>query len=246
MKEFITGRNPVFEVLHARRRHVFQLRIASGVQRKGRMEDILELARKVKLPVVEVERRQLDQHGDNHQGVVLETSQYPYCHLKDIIERAEKRSEPLFILILDIIQNPQNFGTLLRTAETVGVHGTIIPTKRATGVTPAVVHASAGATEHMRIVQANLAQVIELIKKENAWIIGLEGSDETQPIEQTRLDGPLAIVVGSEGEGLRPLVRKSCDVLARLNMRGKVGSMNASVAGSIALYLAMQQRIAKK
>ena len=243
MKEWITGRNPVYEVMQARRRHLFRLQVARGVDEKGRLADILKLAPQRKLQVERVHRQQIESLGENTQGVALEASAYPYAAIQDILVYAKERKEPLFVLLLDVIQNPQNLGTLLRTAEAAGVHGVVVPLARAAGITPAVVHASAGASEHLLVAQYNLAQAIELIKEQaNAWVIGLEGSPEAQPVEQVRLDGPLGLVVGSEGEGMRSLVRKSCDVLARLPMRGQVESLNAAVAGSIVLYLALQAR----
>ncbi|HSV86870.1 MAG TPA: RNA methyltransferase substrate-binding domain-containing protein, partial [Levilinea sp.] len=140
MKEWILGRNPVYEVLRARRRHLFRLLIARGVEEKGRLTDIMRLAQASKLQVERVHRQQLDSLGENHQGVALETSAYPYAALQDILGRAAERQEPLFVLLLDTLQNPQNLGTLLRSAEAAGVHGVIIPLRRAAGVTPAVVH----------------------------------------------------------------------------------------------------------
>jgi 23S rRNA (guanosine2251-2'-O)-methyltransferase len=243
MKEWIVGRNPVYEVLAAMRRQPFRVLIARGVEQKGRLAEIIRFAQKSNLPVEWVTRPQLDPLGENHQGIALEVSEYPYTAIQDIFDLAEQRKEPLFLLILDVIQNPQNLGTLLRTAEAVGIHGVLLPLRRAAGVTPAVVHASAGATEHLLVTQTNLAQSIDVIKQAGAWVIGLEGSEKAKPVEQTRLDGPLALVVGSEGEGLRELVRKSCDLLVSLPMRGKVDSLNAAVAGSVVLYLALQARL---
>jgi 23S rRNA (guanosine2251-2'-O)-methyltransferase len=242
MKEWILGRNPIYEVLRARRRHVFRLLIARGVEEKGRLTEIMRLAQARKLQIERVHRQQLDSLGENHQGVALEASAYPYAALPDILERAAERQEALFVLLLDALQDPQNLGTLLRTAEAAGVHGVIIPLRRAAGVTPAVVHASAGATEHLLLAAANLAQAITTLKEAGAWVIGLEGSPNAQPLERVRLDGPLALVVGSEGEGMRDLVRKSCDVLVRLPMHGQVESLNAAVAGSVVIYLALQAR----
>ncbi len=244
MKEWITGRNPVFEVLRARRRDVFRLLVATGVEEKesGRLAEILKLAPARKLNVERVPRQRLDSLGENHQGVALEASGYPYSALPDIFDRAVERQEPLFVLVLDMLQNPQNLGTLLRTAESVGIHGVILPLRRAAGVTPAVVHASAGATEHMLVAQANLAMALEELKQAGAWVIGLEGGEGSQPSSRVRLDGPLALVVGNEGEGMRSLVRQSCDVLMRLPMRGQIESLNAAVAGSVALYLALEAR----
>jgi 23S rRNA (guanosine2251-2'-O)-methyltransferase len=242
MKEWIIGRNPVYETLLARRRDFFRLWVAEGAQEKGRLEEILHLAKDLKLTAERIPRARIDAMGENPQGVALECSGYVYQAVDDILVAAEEHSEPLFVLILDTLQNPQNLGTLIRTAEAAGVHGVILPLKHSADVTPAVVSASAGATEHMIIAQANLAQAIQTLKDAGAWIVGLEGSPDAQPPERVRLDGPLALVVGSEGEGMRPLVRQRCDFLLSLPMKGKVDSLNAAVAGSIALYLALMQR----
>jgi len=246
MKEYITGRNPVYETLRVRRRHIARLLVASGVDEKGRLTDSIQLANERKLPVLRVRREQLDTFGEGHQGVALEVGGYPYASVKDILAFARKREEALFLLVLDMIQNPQNLGTLLRSAEAVGVHGVVIPLARAAEVTPAVVHASAGASEHLLIAQANLAQALEQVKQEaEAWVVGLEGGPEAQPYDQVRLDGALAVVVGNEGEGMRQLVRKSCDILVRLPMQGQIESLNAAVAGSIVLYRALAVRGAR-
>lgn len=245
MKEWITGRNPVYETLRAQRRHCFRLLAAAGAEEKDRLADIFKLARERRLQIERVPRQQIDNlGGENPQGVALEASGYPYAAVVDILDLARQKGEPLFILVLDVIQNPQNLGVLLRSAEAAGMHGVLMPLARAAGVTPAVVSASAGASEHLLVAQANLAQGIEALKKAGAWVIGLEGSPEAQPVERLRLDGPLALVVGSEGEGLRALTRKSCDALLRLPMVGKIESLNAGVAGSIVVYLALQARLA--
>jgi len=242
LKEWISGRNPVYEVLRAHRRQVFRLWVAQGAEEKGRLAEVLELADERKLIVERVPRQRLDTLGETHQGVAVEVSGYPYSTLQDILGLAQERDEPPFVLVLDALQNPQNFGTLLRTAEAVGVHGVLIPLARTVGVTPAVVHASAGASEHLLVAALNLAQGIERLKQADIWVVGLEAGSEAQPLERARLDGALALVVGSEGEGLRALVRKSCDMLVCLPMRGKIQSLNAAVAGSVALYWALQQR----
>jgi len=242
MKEFIYGRNPVYETLRIKRRDFFRLQTAEGVQEKGRLAEILQLSQQRKIPVERVPRARLDKLSDSHQGVALEVSGYPYAALDDILENAQKRGEPLFVLILDTLQNPQNLGTLIRTAEAVGIHGVVIPSHRAAGVTPAVVGASAGASEHMLVVQSNLVQAIADLKEAGAWIVGLdEGPDSRSPSE-VRLEGALAVVVGSESEGIRPLVKSKCDFLLRLPMRGQIESLNAAVAGSVALYLAYLAR----
>lgn len=242
MREWITGRNPVFELLTARRRQSFRLWVNSGSEEKGRLAEILALARTQKLMVEAVPRTRLDPLGENHQGVAVETSAYPYVAWQDIVTQADRMNEPLFVLALDLIQNPQNLGNLIRTAEGVGVHGILIPLARSATITPAVVTSSAGASEHLLIAQTNLAQTFDELKKAGAWIVGLEHSTEAQPPNKIDLKGPLIIVVGSEGEGLRQLVRKSCDKLLDLPLSGKVTSFNAAIAGSIALYLAYQSR----
>ena len=242
MKEWIIGRNAVYEVLRANRRHVFRLLLAKGIERSGHINEIIQLARGKKLQIEEVQRNQLDNLGNNHQGIALQASEYPMAAMDDILDKANQQSEPLFMLILDEIQDPQNLGTLLRTAEAVGVHGVVLPFRRTASVTPAVVSASSGAVEHLLIAQINLAQAIDELKTKDAWVVGLDGGSDSKPIDQVDLSGNLVIVVGSEGSGMRPLTRKLCDHLVRLPMRGKVDSLNAAVAGSVALYRALQTR----
>jgi len=242
MKEWLYGRNAVYETMRARQRQFFRLRIAQGVEEKGHLAEILRMASALKLPVERVPRNNLDALGSGHQGVALEASGYPYSALMDVLPLAARRGEAPFVLILDVLQDPQNMGTLLRTAEAVGIHGVLLPFRHTATVTPAVVNSSSGATEHLLIVQVNLAQAIQQLKEQNIWVIGLEAGPEAQPLTKVRLDGPLALVIGGEGSGMRDLVRKSCDGLMRLPMRGKVESLNAAVAGSVALYFAWQQR----
>ena len=242
MKEFIYGRNAVYETLRAGRRQVFRLELAEGAQEKGRLSETIEMARRRKIPIERVPRARLEKLKANHQGLALEVSAYPYADLADIFELADKRQEPPFVLLLDALNDPQNFGTLLRTAEAVGVHGVVIPLARTVEMTPAVVNASSGASEHLLVTQENLHQAIDELKKAGAWVVGLEGGDAATPAERVRLDGALGLVVGSEGEGMRALVAKSCDVLMKLPMRGQVESLNAAVAGSVALYMAYMAR----
>ena len=242
MREWLYGRNAVYEALRARRRQFYQLRLAQGIEEKGHLNDIIRMASETKLPVERVPRNKLDSLASGHQGVALESSGYPYGALADILAFANRRGEPLFILILDVLQDPQNLGTLLRTAEAVGIHGVLLPFRHTATVTPAVVNSSSGSCEHLLIAQMNLAQAIQQLKGENSWIIGLDAGLEAHDITQTRLDGPLAVVVGGEGTGMRSLVRGSCDVLVRLPMRGRVESLNAAIAGSVALYFAWQAR----
>lgn len=242
MKEWIVGRNPVYEVLEAGRRHLFTLRISQGAVEKGRLADVINLCTARNVRIERVRREQLDSFGPNHQGVALEVSGYPYQGLPELLDLAARRSEDPLILILDTLQDPQNLGTLLRTAEIVGVHGVVLPLARTATITPAVVSASSGASEHLLIAQYNLSQAIAQLKEKGVWVVGLEGSHQAQLPPQVNLAGPLALVVGSEGQGMRSLVRKSCDLLLRLPMRGQVDSLNASVAGSVALYLVWQAR----
>lgn len=242
MKEFIYGRNPVYETLRAKRRQVFSLQVAEGAQEKGRLGEILGIAKERRIPVQRVPRARLDKLSDSAQGVAAEVDGYPYSGVVDIIGKAQQAGEPLFVLILDTIQNPQNLGTLIRTAESLGVHGVVIPGHRAAEVTPAVVSASAGASEHMLIAQSNLAQALDELKEAGAWVVGLDEDPSSLEPDKVSLTGELAVVVGSEGEGLRPLVKQKCDFIMRLPMRGKIESLNAAVAGSIVLYLASLAR----
>lgn len=242
MKEWIYGRNAVYETLRAGRRKVYRLKIAEGIQANSQLEKAQQIASDKKLPVEQVLRRELDGLAEGHQGVVLQADEYPYVPFSHLLHRAGDSSTPPFFLLLDTLQDPQNLGTLLRTAEAVGVNGVVLPQRRTATVTPAVVSASSGACEHLLIAQHNLAQAIDELKKSTVWVIGLESYAGGRPLDQVRLDGPLALVVGSEGEGMRRLVRESCDLLLKLPMVGKIESLNAAVAGSIALYLAWQAR----
>ena len=242
MKEIIYSRNAVYETLRARRRQFIRLLISDNLQEKGRLAGILKLAAERKVPVERIPRQRLDSLNPQHQGVVLEAGHYPYMDISDILDNAKAKSEPLFVLLLDTMQDPQNFGTLLRTAEAVGVHGIILPLAHTVEVTPAVVNASSGASEHLLVAQSNLVQAIERLKKAGAWVVGLDEDSRSQTPDQVRLDGALAVVVGSEGEGIRPLVRQKCDFMLRLPMSGKIESLNAAVAGSIVLYLASLAR----
>ncbi len=243
MREFIYGRNAVYETLRAKRRELFSLQIAVGVKAAGRINDIMELAAQNNVGASLVPRARLDKLNANHQGVALEASDYPYSDVVEILQLARQKSEPPFVLILDSLQDPQNFGTLLRTAEIIGVHGVVIPLARAVGVTPAVANASSGASEHLLIAQSNLSQAIDTLRGSDAWIVGLDQAGETISDKSNRhLQGALGLVVGSEGEGLHDLTRKKCDVLLKLPMRGQVESLNAAVAGSVALYLAYLAR----
>jgi 23S rRNA (guanosine2251-2'-O)-methyltransferase len=245
MREILVGRQPVRETLRARRRQVFKLLMAAGTQPVGIVSEIISLARQARLPVQEVDRRELDKLGGeaNHQGLAAEVSGYPYVDLETLLRAARQADEPPFLLLLDHVQDPQNLGSLLRSAEAAGVHGVVLPGRRAAGVTPAAVRASAGAAEHVLVAEvANLVQAMQALKAQNVWLAGLEARPEAQLYTAANLSGPLGIVVGSEGQGLARLVRETCDFLLRLPMHGQVSSLNAGVAGAVALYEARRQR----
>ena len=237
MKEFLYSRNAVHETLRAKRRQVFSIEISEGAQEKGRIKDILDLAKQRKIPAQRVPRSRLDKIHENHQGVIAEVDGYPYVDVMDILDQAGRKGELPFVLVLDSLQDPQNFGTLLRTAEAVGVHGIIIPLARTVEVTPAVVNASSGASEHLLIAQSNLSQALDSLKAADIWMVGLDQTGVQVEAGSRHLRGAIGLVVGSEGEGLHELTRKKCDILLKLPMRGEIESLNAAVAGSIALYL---------
>ena len=244
MRETLYGRNAVCESLRAGRRKAYKLILAEGVRQTGIVGQIVSLAGRAGAVVQRTERRNLDRLGNiNHQSVVLETSEYPYSSLDDILALARSRGEPPLLLLLDLLKDPQNVGSLARTAEAAGVHGVVIQRRRAVGITPAVVHASAGAVEHLLVAQVtNLVDAIGRLKADDVWVAGLEAVRDAQLYHQADLRGRLALVVGSEGEGLRRLVRERCDFLLRLPLHGQVTSLNASVAGSVVLYEALRQR----
>jgi 23S rRNA (guanosine2251-2'-O)-methyltransferase len=238
MREILFGRRAVRECLRAGRRQAYRLLIAEGVRESDVLGEIVGLAERAPVPLQRVPRASLDQiaNGGNPQGVALETARYPYADLDEILALAGSRGEPPFILLLDLLQDPQNVGTLLRTAAAVGVHGAVLQERRSAEITPAVANASAGAVEHLRIAQeTNLARTMESLKTKGVWLMGLEAKG-AERIDRAKLTGPLGLVVGSEGEGLRRLVREKCDFLVRLPMRGQIESLNAATAGSIALY----------
>ncbi|MGD8625359.1 MAG: 23S rRNA (guanosine(2251)-2'-O)-methyltransferase RlmB [Anaerolineae bacterium] len=245
MRDIIYGRQPVRETLRAGRRQVYKLIVARGIQSTGVVGEILSLARAAGTSVQEVERQALDKVGGeaNHQGLAAEVSAYPYADLADLLQAAHAAGEAPFLLLLDHLKDPQNLGSLLRSAEAAGVHGVVLPHRRAAGVTPAAVRASAGAAEHLRVAQVtNLVRAMEALKERDVWLAGLEALPEAQLYTQADLTGPLGLVVGSEGGGLARLVRERCDFLIKLPMYGRVESLNASVAGAVALYEARRQR----
>lgn len=240
MKEFIYSRNAVYEALRAKRRQLFSIEIAEGAQEKGKLTEIVKLAEAQKIRVNRVPRGRLDRINQNHQGVAAEAGGYPYSNVVDILDNAKE--EPPFILILDALQDPQNFGALIRTAEAVGIHGIIIPLARAVEVTPSVVNASSGASEYILIAKSNLSQAMDALRDANVWLVGLDQAGAEVEPGSRHLKGSLGLVVGSEGEGLHDLTRKKCDIVLKLPMRGRIESLNAAVAGSVALYLAYLNR----
>lgn len=233
-REYLYGRNAVFEALRGRRRHRLLL-VAEGTERQGRVQTLVELALAKGLPVRRVPRRELDRllGPVNHQGIALETAAYPYVRLDQILHHAAGRP----ILALDHLQDPQNLATLLRTAEAVGVAGVLLPERRAAGVTPAVVNASAGAVEHLRIAPVvNLARAVDEAREHGYWITALEPGPAAQNLFEADVPTPALLIVGSEGRGMSPVLLERADVQVALPMRGYVTSLNAAVAGSIALY----------
>jgi 23S rRNA (guanosine2251-2'-O)-methyltransferase len=213
-------------------------------QRRQALEQIVLHATNLRIPIVEVEGGTLTALAgfDGHQGVALVVPPRVYAALDDILARAIERGEPPFILVMDSLEDPQNVGTLLRSAEAAGVHGVIFPTRRQAPLTPAAVKASAGAVEHLLLAPVDdLPGVLADLHARGLRIAGAE-AEASLSVRDADLRGPLAIVVGSEGHGLGPAVRRRTDVLMRIPMRGAVGSLNAAVAGSILLFEAVGQR----
>ena len=243
--ETLYGRHAVLETLRAGRRKVRRVQLADGAKQTGIIADIKRVAQQRGCSVCSVPKRSLERLGAvNHQGVVAEVASYPYVELVEILDDAA--SEPPLVLVLDHLQDVQNLGTLLRTAEAMAVTGVVLPTRRAAGITPAVVNASAGAVEHLRIAQVgNISQALSGLKKAGLWVAGLDATPDAIPLEKADLAGSLALVVGAEGPGLARLVRERCDWLVSIPMRGQVASLNAAVAGSVVIVAARQARYGK-
>jgi 23S rRNA (guanosine2251-2'-O)-methyltransferase len=229
------GRNAVRESLRAGRRKHIRLLVADGVERESRLDEIERLARARSVRIESVPRDRIESLAAfGHQGVVLESSAYPYENAADLKHLAARKS---IVLALDGLEDPRNVGTLLRTADAVGAALTVIPTDRAVGVTPAVVNASSGAVEHLRIQrETNLVRWLDAARDAGFWIAGLDAGEGSQSLFDTDVAAPVVLVVGSEGRGLRRLVKEKCDLVLSLPMTGKIESLNAAVAGSIALY----------
>jgi len=245
--EILYGRHSVREALRAGRRQIHRLLLAEGVSSSPTLSDIIAQAKALEIPITTLSRKELTKtvRSDRHQGTALEVSGYPYVEVTDVLKRAAQAESPPFILLLDLVQDVHNLGSLIRTAEAANVHGVILQERRAAGVTPAAVNTSAGATEHLLIAQVtNLGRTIRQLKDQGIWIAGLEDCPEAQLYTAIDLTLPLGLVIGSEGEGLRRLVRAQCDWLLRIPMFGRIHSLNAAVAGSIALYEVIRQRTA--
>ncbi len=247
MAEYIWGRNPVAEALQAGRR-VRRVLLAEGVHLSPALDTLLQGARERQIAVETVPRARLDQlsKGAVHQGCMALVEERSYVEVEEMLAFARRKGEPPFLLILDAIQDVNNLGSLLRTGEAAGIHGVILPQHRAAEVNATVVKTSAGATEHLLLAQVtNLTRTIEELKRQNVWVVGLAGEAKTL-YTQADLTGPLALVVGSEGKGISRLVREHCDLLIKLPMYGAVNSLNAAVAGSIAVYESLRQRNAQQ
>ncbi|MCC6456750.1 MAG: 23S rRNA (guanosine(2251)-2'-O)-methyltransferase RlmB [Caldilineaceae bacterium] len=249
MSELNYGRHAVLETMLAGRRRIYRLWLegdGSTPAPTGIVAQIVELAQEAGVPTRTIKGglfERLAQQNAHAQGVALEVGDYPYVDVDDLLARAKEKEEAPLLLILDHVQDPQNLGTLIRTAEAMGVHGIILPDRRAAGVTPAVSNSSAGAVERMLVAQVtNLNRTIDYLKSRNIWVAGLDSDPDTPLLDAKMLSGALALVVGSEGSGLTRLTREKCDFLLRLAMVGEVESLNAAVAGSIVLYLARQTR----
>ena len=244
MAEFLYRRNVVLETLRAGRRDLRRLLLSTDSDRNALKEVVAEAERRhVRIETRTLKELNIISHGDNHQGAVLEVGPYPYAEFDEPFDLARAADEPPLLLLLDQVQDPANVGRLLRTADACGVHGVYLPDRGSGEITPAVVTASMGASEHMRVVRVtNMAQTIEMLKRSDIWIAGLDLGPGAQEFGKVDLNRPLGIVVGNEGSGIRRLVRDKCDLLMRLPMRGRVQSLNAAIAGSIVLYAAWQAR----
>lgn len=243
MKEDILyGINPVREALRGNRK-AFELFVQTGGTDQ-RIAKLATLAEERGIAVRRRERADLERLAGNphHQGVVLKVAPFVYVELEDFLTNHQETEGSLFVLVLDGIQDPQNLGALIRSAACAGVQGVIIPKDRACGMTPVVEKASAGAVETIPVIQVtNLVQTLERLKQAGCWTFGLAG-EASKNIYQADYRGNLALVVGSEGEGIRPLVRKHCDLLLAIPHYGGISSLNASVAGGIVLFEAARQR----
>ena len=238
----IEGRNSVLELLESGK-DINKIYVTRG-ERHGSINKILGIAKEIKIIVVEKDKRQMDEMAqeENYQGVIAIVPPFEYVEIQDILQEAVERKEDPFVLILDGIEDPHNLGSIIRTAETAGVHGIIIPKRRAVSVNSTVNKASAGAVEHMKIARVtNISDAIEELKQAGLWICGTDINSEKYYYNQD-LTGPLGIVIGNEGKGISAKVKKNCDFNVKIPMQGKVTSVNASVSTGIIVYEAVKQR----
>ncbi len=238
----VEGRNAVLELLESGR-DINKIYIQAG-EKHGSIYKIIAMAKEKKVLVSEVDKNKLRQMAqtENYQGVIAIVPPFEYVEVDDILEEAEKRNEAPFIIILDGIEDVHNLGSIIRTAETAGVHGIIIPKRRAAAVNSTVSKVSAGAVEYMKIARVNnLNETINYLKEKGLWICGTDMNTKTSYDEQD-YNGPIAIVIGSEGFGMSRLVKENCDFLVKIPMMGKITSLNASVSAGIVIYEALKQR----
>ena len=238
----LEGRNSVIELLESGR-DINRILVAKG-EKHGSIHKIIAMAKERKILINEIERNKLNQMAQtpNHQGVIAIVPPFNYCEVEDILEVAKQKNEKPFLLLLDGIEDPHNLGSIIRTAETAGVHGIIIPKRRAASVNSTVNKVSAGAVSYMKIARVNnLNETIRYLKEQDIWICG---TDADTKIEYTKQDYkmPIAIVIGSEGFGMSRLVKENCDFLVKIPMKGKITSLNASVSAGIIMYEAVKQR----
>ncbi len=244
-REWIYGRQAVLAVLRARRRPCYRLLLAEGVRTKGIVEDIASAATERGCEIVQAPREEMARRvgAPGHQGVALLAGSYPYIDESTSLQKVKTAGREALVLLLDHLQDPQNLGNLLRTAEVAGVTEVLIPKRRAAPITPAVVNASAGAVEFVDVVLvSNLVRAMERLQQVGVWVYALEGQPPAPIIWEVNLLGPLGLVVGSEGKGISRLVRERVDGLLRLPMWGRTSSLNAAVAGALALYEVRRQR----
>lgn len=243
MSELLYGINPVSEGLQGERRKPLELLLQSE-QRSPRLAELKALAEKKSIPVRLKHRADLDRliGHSHHQGVLLRIEPYLYAGMDELVAGWRNSGQPAFFLLLDGITDPHNFGAMLRSAEVAGCHGVIVAKDRACPVTSVVEKTAAGALAHLPLCQVvNLSRTIEELKQEGVWCYGLAGEEGAAPLFETDLTGGLALVVGCEGKGLRPNIRKHCDGLLSIPMQGQVGSLNASVAAGVALFEVVRQ-----
>ena len=241
----IEGRNSVLELLESGK-DINKLFVTKG-EKHGSINKILAIAKERKIIIVEKDKKQMDEMAqeENYQGVIAIVPPYEYVEIEDILEYAKQKQEDPFILILDGIEDPGNLGSIIRTAETAGVHGIIIPKRRAASVNSTVNKVSAGAVEYMNIARVtNISDAIEKLKQNGLWICGTS-IDANKYYYNQDLTGPLAIVIGNEGKGIGEKVKNNCDFLVKIPMKGKIGSLNAGVSTGIIVYEAVKQRIRK-